>query len=379
MIDHRQTLAVCLIFSALLFTCIVFDDYSVYAGWRRPDSDTDDQPTTPKDTDESQEKTEETDDKEKKQQDTKSSGDTATKLVQGGVIGGLSAAGAKVANDKLVTNHKRKRKDIRQTQQEPVMVAGPVTPATLELARKAQDQKLTPQAHTTIHRTLEGFRNQQPKDEIDIVSDDMARNAANTPDFRKADDKHFKNALKKEASEKRDKCEKDKLVRCPRCREAVPMKNLASAWKGTDLMGIDDGSGMDHNRVIHKGCRNPTRETAGSRVRSLFNGITGGAPTGIPIDQIIPEWEAYKIDNGATSPITHIKCVNSNCPKKYVPRKQLTRPPTWKLWDKKVTCSKCNTKQYEPPPGSYSHPEYGGQKFQLRRGGNNFRPSGHKY
>ena len=127
MINQKQTLSVFLIFSVLLVTCIILNVDSVYAGWRRPDSDTDDQSTEPKDTDETQDKTEETD----QQSDTESSDDTSKKLVQGGIIGGLSAVGAKVVNDKIATNQKRKCKDIKQPLYEPVMVAGPVTPESV--------------------------------------------------------------------------------------------------------------------------------------------------------------------------------------------------------------------------------------------------------
>ncbi len=123
MINHKQKLSVFLIFSVLLFTCIILDVDSVYAGWRRPDSDTDNQYTEPNDTDETQDETDEKD----QETDIESSDDTTKKLVQGSIIGGISLVGAKVLNDQDRKRRNRKQIviiDADHLPKDKIMIAG---------------------------------------------------------------------------------------------------------------------------------------------------------------------------------------------------------------------------------------------------------------
>jgi len=350
--EHRHTLLLCLVLSLqlLLLSYAIFHDSSVSAGWRRQDDSdqTDEQTTTTTET------TTTTTTMPEGKTDQEKAEETKNRAMQGGGIGVVSAVAAKIVNDKY-NNRKRRREP------EQVMVAGPVTQEAVELARKAEETKLTPESDRTISRIIDAYKDQQPKDEIDLVTDALARRAKEEG-YKEGygDDKHFRNALKNEAKQKRDECEKGRLVHCPGCGEGVPMKDLETVrirGQGPEQL-IVGASQYDDSRVIHRGCSNPFRETAGDRVSSLFS-LTPRESTGIPISKLLPEWESYKIKIGAPSPVTHIKCVNPNCPEKYVPRNDLEHPSFFSL-DSRVTCPGCSTKQHEPPMGSYR-----GQKESL--------------
>ena len=314
---RRQVFFLCALLSLTLIAIMIFDNPDVYSG-RRPDSDqTDEQPP------EEEEVEEQEDAQEVKEQDAEKGDENLKKAGQGIVIGAVSAVGAKLAND-----YQRNRKNRRQPPQEQVLVAGPVTPEAVDLARKLEKKKVIPPEFKKKLTEYDHYKRQRLPDEIDQIADGLDKDARATGFKPKEPISSWKKVCHDDAVKLINDCDgtpdKGPKYRCPCGRD------------GNLFTDFEPGSGVYGFK--HKGC---TRKIFGS--------------------ELIPTIEAIKIDLGVPSPITHIKC--PEC-KKVVHRNALGRPNraiqfVRKLFGrgmKNATCPYCKKDIVEPPKGSYSHP-----------------------